>query len=113
MLASVNLPQPSISVILFFFIRKWTPLTRPSATFRLRSKAAPKSKRRLAGDAERLGLLGEDVGELGVAQQRLARDAADVEADPAPVLLLDDRGLAQLSGADGGHVPAGIEAMFA
>ena len=40
-LASVNVPCPSISVILFFFIRKCTPLTRPSATLRLRSKAAP------------------------------------------------------------------------
>src|SRR3954451_9761636 len=40
---SVNSPQPSYSVILFFFIRKCTPLTRPSATTRLRSKAAPKS----------------------------------------------------------------------
>src|SRR4051812_45123119 len=41
---SVNVPQPSNSVILFFFIRKCTPLTRPSATVRLRSKATPKSK---------------------------------------------------------------------
>src|SRR4051812_7878686 len=41
---SVNSPHPSNSVILFFFIRKWTPLTRPSATTRLRSNAAPKSK---------------------------------------------------------------------
>ena len=40
----MNVPQPSNSVILFFFIRKCTPLTRPSATTRLRSKAAPKSK---------------------------------------------------------------------
>jgi hypothetical protein len=28
----VNVPQPSISVILFFFIRKWTPLTMDSDT---------------------------------------------------------------------------------
>ena len=47
-LASVNVPRPSYSVILFFFIRKCTPLTRPSATLRLRSKAAPKSKLTLA-----------------------------------------------------------------
>jgi hypothetical protein len=40
-LASVNLPYPWISVILFFFIRKCTPATRPSATLRLRSKATP------------------------------------------------------------------------
>ncbi len=38
-LASVNVPWPWISVILFFFIRKCTPLTRPSATLRLRSNA--------------------------------------------------------------------------
>ena len=42
-LASVNVPQPKNCWILFFFIRKWTPLTRPSATLRLRVKAAPKS----------------------------------------------------------------------
>ncbi len=35
-LASVNVPQPSNSLMLFFFIRKCTPLTRPSATLRLR-----------------------------------------------------------------------------
>ncbi len=38
--ASVNSPQPSTSSMPFFFIRKWTPLTRPSATFRLREYAA-------------------------------------------------------------------------
>ena len=42
--ASVKVPQPSISVILFFFIRKWTPLAIRSATARLRLNAAPKSK---------------------------------------------------------------------
>ena len=39
-LASENVPQPSYLVMLFFFIRKWTPLTRPSATFRLRLNAS-------------------------------------------------------------------------
>ena len=38
---SVNVPYPWISVILFFFIRKCTPATRPSATLRLRSNAIP------------------------------------------------------------------------
>ncbi|CPU64459.1 Uncharacterised protein [Mycobacteroides abscessus] len=42
--ASRNVPRPSYSVILFFFMRKCTPLTRPSATVRERSNAAPKSK---------------------------------------------------------------------
>ena len=34
-------PSRRYSVMLFFFIRKWTPLTRPSATLRLRVNAAP------------------------------------------------------------------------
>ncbi len=42
--ASVNSPRPWISVIPFFFIRKCTPLTRPSATLRLRWWATAKSK---------------------------------------------------------------------
>ena len=36
-LASVKVPQPWISSILFFFIRKWTPLTMESDTSRLRA----------------------------------------------------------------------------
>ena len=52
--SSVKVPQPSISVTLFFFIRKCTPLTIRSATVRLRLYAAPKSKRHVAADAERL-----------------------------------------------------------
>ena len=63
---------------------------------------------RLAADAELLGFLGEDVRELGVAQQRLGRDAADVEADPAPVLGFDDCGVQpELGGANGRDVSAG------
>lgn len=59
-------------------------------------------------DAEGLRLTGDDVRELGVAQQRLGGDAADVQADAAPVLLLDDGDpLAQLRGTDRGHVSAG------
>ena len=42
--ASVKEPKPSISVILFFFIKKCTPLTIPEETLRERSCAAPKSK---------------------------------------------------------------------
>ena len=42
--ASTNEPRPSYSVTLFFFIRKWMPLTCVSATLRLRSHATPKSK---------------------------------------------------------------------
>ena len=40
-LAPVRVPQPSISVILFFFIRKWTPLTMPAETWRLRLWVGP------------------------------------------------------------------------
>ena len=61
--------------MLFFFIRKWTPLTRPSATLRLRAYVGTVVERHVARDAERLLVL-QDVGELGVAQQRLGRDAA-------------------------------------
>ena len=43
-LSSVKVAQPSISVTLFFFIRKWTPLAIRSATVRLRLYATPKSK---------------------------------------------------------------------
>ena len=42
--ASTKDPRPSYSVTLFFFIKKWMPLTCWSATFRLRSHATPKSK---------------------------------------------------------------------
>ena len=56
---------------------------------------------RLTADAELLGLLGEDVREFGIAQQRLRRDTAHVEAHPAPVLGFDDCGLQpELGGAD-------------
>ena len=42
-LGPVMVPQPSISVILFFFIRKWTPLTMPAQTWRLRLWVGPKA----------------------------------------------------------------------
>jgi len=50
--SSVNEPYPWISVILFFFIRKCTPATRPSATLRLRIEGDPVVERRLTTDAE-------------------------------------------------------------
>ena len=37
----VSVPQPSISSILFFFIRKCTPRTMPSDTWRERLKVGP------------------------------------------------------------------------
>ena len=67
--------------------------------------------RRLALDPELVLLVGEHVGELGVLEQRLRRDAPDVEADTAPVLLLHDGdGLAELGRADRGDVATGAGA---
>jgi hypothetical protein len=64
--------------------------------------------RRVAGDPEEVLLVAEDVRQLGVPEQCLGRDAADVEAHTAPVLLLDDgNALAELGSADGGDVPTG------
>ena len=48
------------------------------------------------------------VQDLGAPEQRLGRDAAPVEADPAEHLALDDRCLQpQLRGADRGDIAAG------
>ena len=65
----------------------------------------------LAADAKGRGLLGKEVREFRVAQQRLGRDAADVEAHPTPVLRFDDRGVqAELGGTNGRDVTAGAGA---
>jgi hypothetical protein len=65
----------------------------------------------VAGDAEGGGLRVEGVRELRIVQERFRGDAPDVQAHSAPVLLLDHRGAqAELSGADGGDVPAGAGA---
>src|SRR4051812_10847388 len=67
--------------------------------------------RGVAGDPELVLLVGQDVCELGVAQQGLRRDAADVEADTAPVLQLHHCGLeTELGGTNGGNVAAGAGA---
>ena len=63
---------------------------------------------RLAANAKLLGLLGDDVSQFGVAQQGLRRDAADIEADPAPILVFDDGGVQpELSGANRRNISAG------
>ena len=63
---------------------------------------------RLPADAKCLGLFGEYMGEFGIAQQRLGRDAADIQADPAPVFGFDDCGVeTELRGADGRHISSG------
>ena len=67
----------------------------------------------IAGNAEVLGLVVEGVGNLSVLQQRLRGDAAYVEADTAPVLLLDyGNFLTKLSCTDGGHVAARARAEY-
>src|SRR5437016_1308591 len=58
------------------------------------------------GDAEGLGVF-EGADDLGVAQKGLGGDAADVEADAADPLALDDRSLkAVLGGAKGSDIAA-------
>ena len=53
-------------------------------------------------------LMVEDVRKFGVAQERLRRNAADVQTHAAPILLFDDRDLeAELGGANGGNISAG------
>lgn len=48
------------------------------------------------------------MSEFGVLEQGLGRDAANVEADPAPILLLDHGHLeTELAGTDGGDVATG------
>lgn len=68
-------------------------------------------KAHVSGNTESLGLMVEDVGNLSVLEERLRRDTADVEAYPAPVLLLHHSNLlAKLGGTDGGDVPTGAGA---
>ena len=65
-------------------------------------------------DTEGSSLVRDDVGKLRVAQQRLGRDAADVQAHASPVPFLDDAGLqAELGGTDGGNVATGTGAEHA
>jgi hypothetical protein len=68
----------------------------------------PEVKGDITADPEHLSLVIEDVGNLGIPQQRLRRNAADVVADTAPVLQLDNGGFqAKLPGADRGDISAG------
>ena len=62
----------------------------------------------VSGHAERLRFFREDVREFGVTEKRLGRNAADIQAYIAPVLLLDDGGAqAQLCRADSSDVLTG------
>ena len=57
------------------------------------------------------GLVGDEVGDAGAVQQRLGRDAADVDAHAAELVLLDHGGgEAELGGADGADVAGGAAA---
>jgi len=61
----------------------------------------------VAGDTEGRSVPEHDVGDFGVAQQRLGRNTADVEADASPPLLLNDCSFqTQLRSADCGYIPA-------
>ena len=67
--------------------------------------------RGVALDAELRLLVLERVRQLGVLEQGLGGDAADVEADTSPVLLLHHGHLlAELGGADRGDVATGAGA---
>ncbi len=58
-------------------------------------------------EAELLAALAQGVGHVGIPEQRLGRDAADVQAHAAQPLPVDDsRLLAELCGPDGTHVAA-------
>src|SRR5690606_19850021 len=62
-------------------------------------------------EAVLFALVPEQVGNLRVAQQRLRRDAADVQADAAPPLLLDNSDAQpELGSTDRGDVPTGAGA---
>ena len=109
--ASTNEPRPSYSVTLFFFIKKWMPLTWRVGHLAAAIPRGAEVEVHVTRDAEQLGLVVEDVREVGVAQERLGGDAAHVQADTAPVLLFDDRnGKAELSGSDGRDITAGARA---
>ena len=102
-------PVPWNEVILFFLNRKATPLVVASTTSPLRFISWAKSS---VGGAEHDAVHGEIVARLleqvrGL-QQRLGRDAADIEAGAAEGrALLDHRHLhAELGGADRRHIAA-------
>jgi hypothetical protein len=90
-----------MTVILFFFIRNFTPFDSCAATLRLRSTIFVTSKRTLSADSPNSCARWIRWKISDDTQQRLRRDAAPVEADPAQVLTLDDGRLQpQLRAAD-------------
>ena len=100
--------SPQITLTLFFFSRKPTPVFIRPATPRERLMTAAGSNETLLADKPViLGVL-HVMEDFGRAQQRLGRDAAPVRADAAEEIALHDRGLeAELRGADRGDIAAG------
>ena len=102
-------PAPWKASILFFLNRKSTPLTLPSTPSSLNFIIAARSS---FGAPTPMPILAERVTglleHLGGVQQRLRRDAADVEAGAAEGgALLDHRDLhAELRRADGADIAA-------
>ncbi len=113
-LASVNWPRPSTTVIPLAFSRPPTPLTERSTISSLFFWTWAKSS---ATDWDVDPEFGEGlVGVLhgvGALHPRLGRDAAHVEAGAAQATLLDD-GHAQpeLGRADGGRIATGSSAEY-
>ena len=106
-------PVPKKASTLFFLSRKATPCTLAPTVSSLCFIMAAKVELRLADDdAERAEAMGDFLEHFRGVQQRLGRDAADVEAGAAMGLaLFDDGGLqAELGGADGADIAAGAGA---
>ena len=106
-------PTPSNGSILFFLNRKATPLTLPSTPSSLNSIIVGEIELRLADpDAHPGEAVPGLLEQLGRVQQRLRRNAADIEAGAAEGrVLLDHRHLhAELRGADGADIAAGAGA---
>ena len=84
----------------------------PAETLRERLWATPKSKE-TSPEMPKSFASWLKVWDLSVLQQCLGRDAAYVEADTTPVLLLDyGNFLTKLSCTDGGHVAARARAEY-
>ncbi len=106
-------PTPRTASTLFFLSRKSTPLTLPSTPSSLNFIIAPRSS---DGLPTLMPIFGERVPglleQLGRMQQRLRRDAADIQAGAAEgLVLLHHRGLqAELRRADRADIAAGAGA---
>ena len=100
-------PYPSTWVTLLLRRRKLTPLESRSATVRLRSCAGAQVRREIGErDAVAPRAL-QLVDQKRAAQERLGRDATDVQAHAAQFVRFDARGLqAELARADRRDVTA-------